>query len=116
MLFLYNQERIGTIDLMTALFRACQDTGHLYHQVAKQITASWMASSNSSGAGFKKKVLDDYVASCKTDLSAHLENYPDRAAAWTRQNLLEQKVGGVYTIVIMRMCLTIPFFLALGST
>ncbi|KAJ3357052.1 hypothetical protein HDU91_005460, partial [Kappamyces sp. JEL0680] len=82
----YLQERIASLDLVSAIFRASQDQGHAFYGTAQKVVDGWMEQGD-----FQTKVLKKFQKTMETLLDPSLEHFSEKAAQWTRQNLKEQK-------------------------
>jgi hypothetical protein len=82
----YYQERISTLQVIAAIFRVSQDPKYGLVEKAKGISKSWIAS------GLKEKCLQAFKATLSVGLPTIFENYAEKAAFWTTQNLKEQQV------------------------
>ena len=86
----YWQERISTIEMVSAILRAAQDENHTYYKVCRE-SAHFIVKCTVDGVEFKKFVLDLLVATAESKISLKLETNPAEAVKWSKQNLLEQK-------------------------
>lgn len=82
----YYQERVSTLQVVAAIFRVSQDPNHGLVGDAKKLSASWINS------GLKEKCLLAFKDTQSTKLPSIFENYAEKAAFWTNQNLKEQQV------------------------
>ena len=86
----YFQERIATIEIVSAILRAAQDEEHAYHKICRE-SAHFIVKSSIDGVDFKTFAVDLLVTTVETKLPRKLESIPAEAVEWSKQNLLEQK-------------------------
>jgi hypothetical protein len=86
----YNQERIATLNLVSAIFRAAQDEDHLYHKTAHEIS-QYIATQQIDKADFQTQTITllDQLSTLRMPLEYEISE--PLASQWTKQNLLEQK-------------------------
>lgn len=82
----YYQERTSTLQVVAAIFRVSQDPNHGLVEKAKKLATAWIA------AGLKEKCLQAFKDAQSAKLPSIFENYAEKAAFWTNQNLKEQQV------------------------
>ena len=82
----YCQERIASLNLVSALFKARDDNSHTYYEDARKITDSIVAN-KFDGVGFKEFAFEQFLGVLKIVP----EGNDDFKAFLTKQNLLEQK-------------------------
>jgi hypothetical protein len=97
----YYQERIAALNLVSAIFRASQDSDHPFHQEAKDLSKD-LINAKLDSSNFKTNALDQLKDLFKK-VPHHLVGNSNVAAAWAKQNLLEQKAL-ISLIILLNYC------------